>query len=224
MKYEKMCCPICGNQIGKNNYNRHLSKCDGSYKPVKHTDRYRVTHDGLNCCFCNKLCKSTNSLTQHELRCKNNPNRSESSKRDFKAQYRNLPQETKDRMSWSKGLTSNDSSSVKKCAENRRKPHPFNDVWEEYNSNEINKWLEYVRKFDKSVDSKNYISIANALLSNTLSKENRVHHINLNHDDNTITNLLIFESDADHKRFHNSKYAKLKYNDVTHKFISFVDK
>lgn len=30
---------------------------------------------GLNCEFCNKLCKNTNSLTQHSIRCKSNPNR-----------------------------------------------------------------------------------------------------------------------------------------------------
>jgi hypothetical protein len=29
----------------------------------------------MNCEFCNKLCKSKNSLTQHQLRCKENPNR-----------------------------------------------------------------------------------------------------------------------------------------------------
>ena len=27
------------------------------------------------CKFCNKICKSNNSLIQHEIRCKNNPNR-----------------------------------------------------------------------------------------------------------------------------------------------------
>lgn len=29
----------------------------------------------MNCKFCNKECKNSNSLTQHEIRCKNNPNR-----------------------------------------------------------------------------------------------------------------------------------------------------
>lgn len=29
----------------------------------------------MNCRFCNKKCKNSNSLTQHEIRCKNNPNR-----------------------------------------------------------------------------------------------------------------------------------------------------
>ena len=34
-----------------------------------------VDHDGLNCKYCNKLCKNKNSLAQHECRCPKNPNR-----------------------------------------------------------------------------------------------------------------------------------------------------
>ena len=34
-----------------------------------------VDHDGLNCKYCNKLCKNKNSLAQHECRCPKNPDR-----------------------------------------------------------------------------------------------------------------------------------------------------
>lgn len=60
--------------------------------------------------------------------------------------------------------------------------------------------------------------IANILLNGNLCKENTVHHIDKNQANNAINNLLVFETWDDHKRFHNSKYAWLIYDDITHKF------
>ena len=51
-----------------------------------------------DCPYCGKTCKNINSYKQHICRCKNNPDRTESAKRDFKAQYANLSQESKDKM------------------------------------------------------------------------------------------------------------------------------
>lgn len=70
-EHKKAACSICGKLFDVANIKRHENSCG---KPKK-LDLYQVSHDGLNCVFCNKLCKNLNSLTQHELRCKENPNR-----------------------------------------------------------------------------------------------------------------------------------------------------
>lgn len=36
---------------------------------------YKTTHEGLECEFCGKLCKNTNSLVNHERFCSKNPNK-----------------------------------------------------------------------------------------------------------------------------------------------------
>lgn len=52
------------------------------------------------CGFCNKVCKNQNSLTQHEIRCKENPN-----KINFDHSGKNNPMYGKP--AWNKGLTKN---------------------------------------------------------------------------------------------------------------------
>lgn len=71
-EHKKTACSICGKFFDVANIKRHEASCG---KPKKQDDCFRVSHDGLNCEFCNKLCKNLNSLTQHELRCRENPNR-----------------------------------------------------------------------------------------------------------------------------------------------------
>ena len=60
--------------------------------------------------------------------------------------------------------------------------------------------------------------IANILLNGKLTKENTVHHIDSNRQNNDIFNLLIFADNNNHKRFHNSNYAYLVYDEQTHLF------
>lgn len=48
------------------------------------------------CKYCNKICKNKNSLAQHEIRCKFNPNRLESAFVKFNKE--------RDKV-WNKGLT-----------------------------------------------------------------------------------------------------------------------
>ena len=70
-EHKKVACSICGRLIDVANIKRHEASCGKSEK----LNVYRVSHEGLNCIFCGKLCKNKNSLAQHELRCKENPNR-----------------------------------------------------------------------------------------------------------------------------------------------------
>lgn len=70
-QHHKVACSICGKLIDVANIKRHESVC----KNVEKSSAYHVSHEGLTCAFCGKQCKNKNSLTQHELRCKQNPNR-----------------------------------------------------------------------------------------------------------------------------------------------------
>ena len=70
----RIACPNCGRGITKACYDRHVSVCLKNQSQIQR-ESYKLDHDGLNCKFCGKLCKSTNSLIQHEIRCKDNPRR-----------------------------------------------------------------------------------------------------------------------------------------------------
>lgn len=69
--HKKTACKICGKLFDVANIKKHEASCG----KLKKESVYHVTHDGLNCIFCGKLCKHKNSLAQHELRCKENPKR-----------------------------------------------------------------------------------------------------------------------------------------------------
>lgn len=63
-------CLTCKSEITSCNFNKHLDseQCTSS-------DKFMYKRSDLECIYCNKLCKSVNSVTQHEIRCKKNPNR-----------------------------------------------------------------------------------------------------------------------------------------------------
>lgn len=67
-------CEVCHKFISKNNIMKHLRSHETH--PKYHTAKTQhVSHKGLNCIYCEKLCKNKNSLAQHECRCKLNPNK-----------------------------------------------------------------------------------------------------------------------------------------------------
>ena len=69
-------CPICGKEIRNCNYKKHLLSHEKNPNyHIKKQARQSVDHSGLECKYCGKLCKNKNSLAQHELYCKGNPNR-----------------------------------------------------------------------------------------------------------------------------------------------------
>ena len=72
----KIKCGICGKEISKANYNRHYTACNNPDSKLNtKKEKYTTTNTTLNCLFCGKPLKNRNALAQHELRCKNNPNR-----------------------------------------------------------------------------------------------------------------------------------------------------
>ena len=73
-EHKKIACSNCGRLIDVANIKKHEYACINGYKNVK-TDVYVLEHDDLFCKFCKKECKNKKSLVQHELRCKENPNR-----------------------------------------------------------------------------------------------------------------------------------------------------
>lgn len=200
----------------------------------------------MNCKFCGKECKNKNSLTQHEIRCKENPNRKD---------FNRLANYSKENL---KGQTKYSNPTIKKQAETLRNKYQngyqspvkgtkriIDYVFQEHNDQEIQKWIDYlnskefvipehevsehpedyliVRKTGIKVDNSVIYEfeqdfIANILLERKLLKNNTVHHIDKCRSNNDKKNLMVFETNSEHKRFHNSKYAYLIYNEDTHLF------
>lgn len=99
MQITKVKCPLCGQEISKSNIAKHDRRHREHPETFKKTD-FKLTHEGLNCQFCNKLCKNRNSLCNHERQCSLNPNRQVSG---F-VQY-NLEIKSGARQVWNKNLT-----------------------------------------------------------------------------------------------------------------------
>lgn len=204
------------------------------------------------CKFCEKKCKNQNSLVQHQIRCKNNPNRRAF---NFLADYSH-----KTRL----GQTKNTNKDIKHISEKLKerylqgytnplkgKKKEITYLYKLENDIEINKWFDFIKNFETKLEIKETITngkhykiirgaqikegktvkplfehdfIANQLLNGNLSSLNTVHHIDNNPLNNSIYNLMVFENSSEHKRFHNSKYARLLYNNKTHLFTCIIDK
>lgn len=70
------------------------------------TNKNLLVRNDLYCRYCGKQCKNLNSLTQHEIRCKENPNRISNS--DTFKEYRATHEV------WNKGLTKETDKRVRK--------------------------------------------------------------------------------------------------------------
>ena len=78
-EHHKKECSICGRLIDVANLQRHEKACfKNSQLPEK--DVYKLDHDDLFCKFCKREFTNKNSLLQHELRCKLNPDRKDFNK------------------------------------------------------------------------------------------------------------------------------------------------
>lgn len=65
--------------------------------------------------------------------------------------------------------------------------------------------------------------LANLYLEGNLQQSNTVHHLDKNKQNNDIYNLIVFETTKEHKRFHTSPRARLKYNEITHLFNCYLE-
>lgn len=88
-------CEFCGKSISKCNYSKHLKRHSENPQSFIKVSLYKLNHSGLNCQYCNKLCKNKNSLCNHERLCKQNPNRQESFFKSYNSEH----------SAWNKGLT-----------------------------------------------------------------------------------------------------------------------
>lgn len=126
MQRTKVKCSICGQEISVSNMSKHLrrhNKHPETFKPVK----YALTHDGLNCQFCNKLCKNRNSLCNHERLCSKNPNKQDSAPA-FLEYNKNIQLGLID--VWNKGLTKETDERVAKHSESIKAYYTEHDgVW-----------------------------------------------------------------------------------------------
>lgn len=79
---KKIKCSLCEKEITEINMWQHLKfHKNEEERKTKQLERQKSG----NCKYCNKLCKNANAITQHELRCKQNPNgRKYFVKRDYK--------------------------------------------------------------------------------------------------------------------------------------------
>lgn len=66
-------CEYCGKLFTKPNINQHKNSCLKNQESKRNA--YHLDHGDLICKFCSKECKNKNSLVQHEIRCKENPDR-----------------------------------------------------------------------------------------------------------------------------------------------------
>lgn len=96
----KVTCPVCNMTISKSNWSKHERRHKEHPETFK-TGKYALSHDGLTCQFCDKLCKNRNSLCNHERLCKKNPDRQLPA-----GGVKNIPNfNQKGREAWNKGLT-----------------------------------------------------------------------------------------------------------------------
>lgn len=251
-EHKKTACRYCGKLCDVASIARHEKACtDPNSKLNQKKNRLSHMHelpDSLLCKHCGRLCKNLNSLAQHELRCKQNPDR---------RCYDHL---TKYILENVKGHTAEEVPHIKRQAETLRQMYAEGKkqvtlqrylqdeteyLYREHNQGEIDKWLNYVQTAEVNIPEYTAIGhnegykvvsklytyegssvkvtlehnfLANLYLQGNLKAENAVHHINRIRDDNRIVNLLVFATKAEHKRFHASKEAFLIYNEETHLF------
>lgn len=75
-KVKKKICEICQREISCSNYDRHLKSHKTNPKYQRQVlNRISLTHKDLVCQYCKKEYNNKNSLAQHEIRCKENPNK-----------------------------------------------------------------------------------------------------------------------------------------------------
>lgn len=113
MKKPTIKCPLCERNITTNNYKSHIRRHE--IHPESFIEpKYKITHDGLTCQFCSKVCKNSNSLCNHERLCNSNPNNQlkYSGITKFNENVR-----SGNRIIWNKGLTKDTNDSVRKQSE-----------------------------------------------------------------------------------------------------------
>lgn len=107
----KIKCELCGREISKSNFTRHLeTHKNGNFD--KWVNQAHLDHDDLFCKYCGKEYKNKKSLVQHEIRCKENTDKINVIVEGFNK---------RGRVAWNKGLTKETDDRIKKLAYTRKK-------------------------------------------------------------------------------------------------------
>lgn len=246
-------CPICGAFITNACFDRHYQACVNpsskyNLRKNKMTNRlaFSVDCDDLHCVFCSREFQSKVARAQHEIRCKENPNR-----RDCEALATYIRVHRK-------GKTAENCLEIAKQRQTMLdkyagdyvspvlgKPRKVCSIYKDHNDQEIDKWLKYLHELNFKIPEIETVStgegysivsrhqvkegntirltythdyIANILLQGNLQMTNTVHHIDKNRANNDPFNLLVFDNKGSHNRFHTSNFAFLTYNVDTHLF------
>lgn len=111
----KIKCELCGREISKQNYSRHLKRHEnGNFDKIN--SQTHLDHDDLFCKYCGKECKNKNSLVQHEIRCRENPNRIKCGNPENLALYYINKLKNGDAHPWNKGLTKETDKRIEKLS------------------------------------------------------------------------------------------------------------
>lgn len=95
MQKTKIFCELCEQEISINNYSKHLRRHQ-LHPETFEREMFHLTHNDFICKFCGKMCKNKNSTVQHEIRCRENPDKINTIVDGFN---------NYNRPGWNKGLT-----------------------------------------------------------------------------------------------------------------------
>lgn len=148
----KIKCELCGREIIVNNYSRHLkSHENGNFDKIN--SQTHLDHDDLFCKYCGKECKNRNSLAQHEIRCRENPNH----KSNNSLLTHNNKLKSGEVLPWNKGLSKETDERIKKYTETYRKNHKLGL------HKKSNDWLNDAQKRNLAVEKLRISALKNHL-------------------------------------------------------------
>lgn len=140
-------CKSNPNANGKSNFNSKSCK--------KKFEKFNEKREDLFCQYCGKLCKNLNSLKQHEVRCKSNPN---AIKNKDSLYEHNLKIKLGEINIWNKGLTKDTDERVKRQGDT---------CHSRYVNGEIKSWCDGLSK-DTDDRIKKYSSKISKTISNKI--------------------------------------------------------
>ena len=117
----KVQCELCGRMISKSNIKSHLRSHENGKFHERQPKHASIDHDDLFCKHCGRECKNRNSLIQHEIRCKENPNR-------LSFAVPSIRFTAKGRTPWNKGLTKETDERLARYANKSREIYPETEL------------------------------------------------------------------------------------------------
>ncbi len=79
----------------------------------------------------------------------------------------------------------------------------------------------YIVIKDNEKDIFEHRKVIEVALNRKLTKKEVIHHLNLNKVDNSISNLILFESQSEHKKFHSHAYKFVVKNNLLDEYVKF---